>query len=106
MLTQFPLMLSVLAAGLLLVIVCLLLLGWGGLLTLMQRIGIAAFAAGLVLAAIPRFQGKPPGWGDFIFLAGLVLYFGTTYAPKIWTRVDGLDGKIDGRIGGPREPRA
>ena len=92
-------LLSILTAGLLLVVLCLLLLGWGGLLTLMQRIGIAGFAAGFVLAAIPRFQGRPPGWGDFIMLAGLVLYFGTTYAPKIIQHVDGLDGQVDGRIG-------
>jgi len=91
-------MLSLLAAVLLLTVLCLLLLGWGGLLSLRQRIGIALFAAGFVLAAIPRFQGRPPGWGDFIMLAGLLLYFGTTYAPKIIRHVDGLDGTVDGQF--------
>lgn len=99
-------LLSILTAGVLLVVLCLLLLGWGGLLTLLQRVGIATFACGFVLAAIPRFLGRPPGWGDFIMLAGLVLYFGTTYAPKIIQHVDGLDGIVDGRLGRPREPRA
>lgn len=95
-------LLSVIAAGLLIVVICLLLLGWGGLLSLLQRISLATFAAGMVMAAIPRFQGEPPGWGDVFMLAGLVLYFGTTYAPKILRHVDGLDGKVDGRFGGPR----
>lgn len=98
-------LLSLVAAGLLLVVIVLLLLGWGGLLTLLQRIGIALFAAGFVLAAIPRFQGKPPGWGDLIMLTGLLIYFGTTYAPKIIQHVDGLDGQVDGRFGRSREPR-
>lgn len=102
MLAQFV---SALTAGLLIVVICLLLFGWGGLLTLCQRIGLAMFAAGMVLAAIPRFQGKPPSWGDFIMLAGLALYFGTTYAPKIIQHVDGLDGQVDGRFGRSREPR-
>ncbi|ATC34180.1 hypothetical protein CA606_18595 [Caulobacter vibrioides] len=99
MLSQMPQYLSVVAGGLLVVVLCLLLMGWGGLLTLLQRIGIAMFAAGFVLAAIPRFQGQAPGWGDVIMLAGLALYFGTTYAPKILQHVDGLDGRVDGRIG-------
>lgn len=98
-------LLSLLAAGLLLVVICLLLLGWGGLLTRTQRIGIALFAAGFVIAAIPRFQGRPPGWGDFIMLVGLLIYFGTTYAPKIIQHVDGLDGQVDGRVGERRIPR-
>lgn len=94
--------LSVIAAGLLIVVICLLLMGWGGLLSLLQRISLGTFAAGMVLAAIPRFQGQPPGWGDVLMLGGLVLYFGTTYAPKILRHVDGLDGKVDGRIGSSR----
>ncbi|KQV66652.1 hypothetical protein [Caulobacter sp. Root343] len=99
-------MISILAAAILLLAIALLLLGWGGLLTLCQRIGLAMFGAGLVLAAIPRFQGRPPGWGDVLMLSGLVLYLGATYAPKIIQHVDGLDGKIDGRFGRPRQPRA
>jgi hypothetical protein len=94
--------LSLAAAATLGAIVCLLLLGWGGLLTRLQRLGLALFVAGMVLAAIPRFMGLPPSWGDFTMLAGLALYFGATYAPKILAHVDGLDGQIDGRLGRPR----
>ena len=89
--------LSMIAAAILVVTVCLLLVGWGGLLTRLQRLGLAMFASGLVLAAIPRFNGHPPGLGDVLMLAGLVLFFGATYGPKILCHVDGLDGAVDGR---------
>lgn len=90
--------LSITTAGLLIVLICLLLLGWGGLLSLLQRVGLATFAAGLLLAAIPRFQGRPPGWADVVMLAGLALYLGATYAPRIIQHIDGLDGASDGRL--------
>lgn len=103
-------MLSMAAAAVLLATVVCLLIGWGGLLGLAQRVGLASFAAGLVLAAIPRFQGQPPGWGDLVMLAGLALYFCATYLPKILEHVDGLDGAVDGRLWGRagrhREPGA
>lgn len=90
--------LSIVAAALVIGTVCLLLLGWGGLLGFIQRLGLALFAAGLVLAAIPRFTGRPPGWGDLIMLAGLALYFCATYGPRILRHVDGLDGAVDNHI--------
>jgi len=89
--------LTFLAAAALVGMVCLLLVGWGGLLSRLQRLGLALFAAGMVLAAIPRFMGRPPGWGDLAMLAGLVLFFAVTYGPKILRHIDGLDGAIDGR---------
>ncbi|ATC34123.1 hypothetical protein CA606_18285 [Caulobacter vibrioides] len=90
--------LSIVAAGILIATVCLLLLGWGGLLGRAQRLGLALFAAGMVLAAIPRFSGHPPSWGDLIMLAGLAVFLWSTYGPKILRHADGLDGKIDSRI--------
>lgn len=90
--------LSLVAAGVLVATVCLLLLGWGGLLTRSQRLGLALFAAGMVLAAIPRFMGQPPSWGDLIMLVGLGLFFVATYGPKILHHADGLDGAIDSRF--------
>lgn len=92
--------LSMLAAVVLLATVCCLLIGWGGLLDSLQRVGLASFGAGLVLAAIPRFQGQPPGWGDLFMLAGLALYFCATYLPRILQHIDGLDGAQDGRLWG------
>jgi hypothetical protein len=91
--------LSILAAVALGAMICALLLGWGGLLSLGQRLGLAMTASGLVLAAIPRFQGQPPGWGDVLMLLGLVVYLGVTYGPRLFERVDALDGKVDGRFG-------
>lgn len=90
--------LSLVAAAVLVATVCLLLLGWGGLFTRAQRLGLALFAGGMVLAAIPRFLGQPPSWGDLLMLVGLCLFFVTTYGPKILRHIDGLDGAIDNRI--------
>lgn len=89
--------LSMIAATLLVATVCALLVGWGGLLSRSQRLGLAMFASGLVLAAIPRFSGRPPGLGDVLMLFGLALFFIATYGPKILQHVDGMDGAIDGR---------
>lgn len=94
--------LSILAAIALGSVICALLMGWGGLLNLGQRLGLAMTASGLVLAAIPRFQGHPPGWGDVLMLLGLTVYLGSTYGPKLFERADGLDGAVDGRISAPR----
>lgn len=90
--------LSLVAAAVLVATVCLLLLGWGGLFTRAQRLGLALFAGGMVLAAIPRFMGQPPSWGDLLMLAGLCLFFVTTYGPKILRHADALDGQVDGRF--------
>lgn len=87
--------LSLAAAAVLVATVCLLLLGWGGLFTRAQRLGLALFAGGMVLAAIPRFLGQPPSWGDLLMLAGLCLFFVTTYGPKILRHADALDGQVD-----------
>lgn len=89
--------LSIVAAFGLVVTVCALLVGWGGLLSRLQRLGLALFAAGMVMAAIPRFLGHAPGWGDLAMLAGLFLFFAVTYGPQILRHIDGLDGAIDGR---------
>lgn len=94
--------LSILAAIALGAVICALLMGWGGLLSLGQRLGLAMTASGLVLAAIPRFQGHPPGWGDVLMLLGLLVYLAVTYGPRLFERVDALDGKVDGRIGRAR----
>ncbi len=91
--------LSILAAVALGAVICALLMGWGGLLSFGQRLGLAMTASGLVLAAIPRFQGQPPGWGDVLMLLGLLVYLVVTYAPRLFERIDRLDGKADGRIG-------
>lgn len=90
--------LSMIAVGILVLTVCLLLVGWGGLLSRLQRLGLAMFASGLVLAAIPRFTGHPPGLGDVLMLTGLVLFFAATYGPKILQHVDGMDGVIDNSV--------
>lgn len=93
------LILSIVAAIVLVALVAVLLTGWGGSLTLAQRIGLAALAAGLVLAAVPRFRGDPPGLGDVLMLGGFVVYLVATHGPAIWTHVDALDGTVDGRVG-------
>lgn len=90
--------LSILAATALGAVICALLMGWGGLLSRGQRLGLAMTASGLVLAAIPRFQGQPPGWGDVLMLVGFVAYLGATYLPAIARHIDGLDGAVDGKI--------
>ena len=94
--------LCALIAAVLVGLVVLLLIGWGGLLTRLQRLGLSTMASGLVLAAVPRLAGNGPGLGDLLFLGGIVLFLGATYLPAIWRHVDGLDGAVDGRIGRPR----
>lgn len=82
----------------LLVLLGVLLIGWGGAFSLLQRAGLGLTAAGLVGASIPRLNGDPPGWGDVMFLAGLVTYFAATHGPALFHKLDGLDGAVDGRL--------
>lgn len=94
--------LATIAAAVLVALLVLLLMGWGGRFRLAQRVGLAAAGAGLLWAAVPRFQGAPPGAGDVLMLAGWATYLAATYGPAIWRKADSLDGHIDGRIGARR----
>ena len=73
-------------------------LGWGGAMTTLQRLGLCATAAGLVGAAISRTMQQPVGWFDVLFLAGLGLYLARTYGPAVLKRADACDGVPDGQI--------
>lgn len=96
------LILSMAATIALVALIAVLLTGWGGILTLAQRLGLASLGAGLVLASVPRFRGDPPGVGDVLMLGGFVVYLAATYGPAIWNHVDALDGAVDGRVGEQR----
>ncbi|PHY13393.1 hypothetical protein CSW58_06080 [Caulobacter sp. B11] len=89
----------VLAAAVVLMIATIALLGWGGVLSQAQRLGLAAVAAGIAWAGPGRALGRGPGLGDLLMLLGLVVYLAATYGPALFHKADGLDGVTDGRIG-------
>jgi len=90
-----------LTAGAVVLLLIGLLLG-RGVFDLWQRGGLVAIAAGLVLAGAPRILGHPPGWGDLLFVGGLLLFFARTYGGVLGKDVDALDGLQDGRLRLPR----
>lgn len=97
------LVLSAIAAGAVVGLVTLAaVMGWGGAMTTLQRLGLCATAAGLVGAGAGRAAQSPVGWFDVLFLAGLALYLGRTYGPAIWRRADAVDGLADGVIRFPK----
>lgn len=91
---------AILGGIVVLIIALVALFGWGGLLTLPQRLGLAAIAAGIVWAGPGRALGREPGLGDALWLLGLLVYLVLTYGPKLFERADGLDGAVDGRLAG------
>ncbi|RZJ19134.1 MAG: hypothetical protein EON91_02755 [Brevundimonas sp.] len=95
-------MIGMLSAALAAVIVAIVALagivGWGGRVSCAQRIGLCVMAAGLVWAGPARFMGYPPGLGDLLFVAGIVIHLGAVYGPAMWRKVDALDGEADGRV--------
>lgn len=91
----------ILGGAIVLIIAFVALLGWGGLLSLSQRLGLAAIAAGIVWAGPGRALGREPGLGDALMLLGLLVYLASTYGPRLFLRLDGLDGKVDGKVQGP-----
>lgn len=90
--------LCALAAGSYIAVVGALLIGWGGAFSQLQRLGLAMSASGVVWAGVPRLMGDPPGVGDLMFLAGLLIFLGRTYGPAILKSLDALDGKPDGHF--------
>lgn len=81
-----------------LVIALVALFGWGGLLTLSQRFGLAGVAAGIVWAGPWRALGREPGPGDALLLLGLLVYLVATYGLRMFQRLDGFDGDVDGKV--------
>lgn len=88
-----------LAAVVVLMIAAVALLGWGGVLSQAQRLGLAGIAAGIAWAGPGRALGRGPGLGDLLMLLGLVVYLAATYGPALFHKADSLDGVTDGRIG-------
>ena len=78
--------------------VVLLVLGWGGRLTALQRAGLCAFAAGLAWAGPQRALGRPLGLGDLLMIVGVAVYLGAVYGRALMTHADKLDGTEDGKI--------
>lgn len=64
-----------------------------------QRVGLSMMAGGLLWAAPSRMLGGSPGLGDLIFLLGLLVLLLALYGGHLVRRVDGLDGRHDGRLG-------
>lgn len=64
-----------------------------------QRIGWCLLAAGLLWAGPSRFLGRPAGLGDLVFLLGVLILLLALHGPAILRKVDGLDGRADGRLG-------
>ncbi|PLR28161.1 hypothetical protein SGCZBJ_03900 [Caulobacter zeae] len=72
------------------VIVVVALLGWGGSLSMSQRLGLAAIAAGIVWAGPGRALGREPGLGDALLLLGLLVYLLASYGGALLRRLDTL----------------
>lgn len=95
-------MVSIVAAligGLIVMGVVLLMFGWGARLTLGQRVGLCAMAAGLAWSGPARFLGHEPGLADLMFLGGILINLWATYGASLVRAIDRLDGREDGRIG-------
>lgn len=88
-------------AALIVTAVAALLLGWGERLNLLQRLGLCALAAGMAAAAPGRWSAGGVGWGDVLFLAGILAALVGTHGAAAYRRADALDGVLDGRIGRP-----
>lgn len=80
------------------VVVMAALVGWGGAMTTLQRLGLCGLAAGLVGAGVDRALQRPVGLFDVLFLAALLLYLLASYGPAIARRADAFDGAVDGRL--------
>ena len=90
---------SALAAGVIVLTVILTAhFGWGGRVSLLERVALTLMAAGLALAGPERFLGRGVGLGDLMFLTGLALHLLRLYGPAMWRKADSLDGAIDGRV--------
>ena len=89
-----------LAAAVVAVVVAVALAGWAGAVPRLQRLALAAIAAGLVWAGPDRFSGRPPGFGDLVLLAGVLAYIVAVYGRQLRAHLDAMDGKADGRIDG------
>lgn len=63
-----------------------------------QRHALSFMAAGLVLAAAGRFFGRPPGFGDIVFLGGLAAYLVIQHGGGVIRHLDRCDGVEDGRL--------
>jgi hypothetical protein len=88
------------AAGFVVVatIVLAAVLGGGGIMSLAQRLGLCAVAAGIVGAGVGRAAQAPVGWFDALFVGGLAVYLAASYGPAIRRRADAADGREDGRV--------
>lgn len=79
-------------------VVLISLMGWGGPVGRVQRISLLVAATGLTWAGPARLFGHPPGAGDLMFVGGIVVHLATVYGPAIWRRAAALDGVDDGRL--------
>lgn len=79
-------------------LVVLILIGRGDRLTCPERLGLAAFAAGLVWAGPQRALGGPVGPGDALMLIGVAVFIAATRGHALWVRIDRLDGARDQRV--------
>lgn len=73
-------------------------MGWGGPVSRVRRIGLCMMGAGLVWAGPGRLLAYPTGLGDLVFLAGLGLHLAAIYGRGWAGRIDALDGAADGRL--------
>jgi hypothetical protein len=85
---------AALIGGLIVMGVVLLMFGWGTRLTLGQRVGLCAMAAGLAWSGPMRFLGHEPGLADLMFLAGILINLWATHGASLLRAIDRLDGQL------------
>ncbi len=86
-------------------VVLVALMGWGGPLRLVQRIGLLGVAGGMAWAGPGRWAGEPLGLGDLVLLASLLGFLISTFGPALLAHADAADGAADGRVSWPRRAR-
>lgn len=89
---------TIIAAAVVGMIVLIALMGWGGMMKRLERIGLFLMGAGLLWAGPVRLLGGGVGPGDLLFVLGLFLHLWALYGPSLWLRADAVDGKVDGKV--------
>ena len=89
---------SIIASAVVGMIVLIALMGWGGMMKRLERIGLFMMGAGLAWAGPVRLLGGAVSPGDLIFVLGLLLHLWALYGPALRLRADAMDGTVDGKV--------
>jgi len=83
---------AIVGGAVIMLLLAVALVGWGGPLPRLQRWALLMVLAGLVWASPSRWLSLPPGKGDLMMLTGLLLYISSQYGAALKIKVDGRFG--------------